>query len=163
MSAKNMVVGRGICDKRVMRRKNVLRRLTTNSWYTWYRQSNNPGCRLGHRRAVQESDVWLQGGTQHHLSHCKIDLWDHPCRIWWRSPAVSPYQWCLEAGGGQIFFQMEFPPHPGGHRWQACGNQVSQEWWLPLLQLPGLSFSHTSGSCGCQVQVSVGGCWHQWL
>ena len=30
---------------------------------------------------------------------------------------------------------MEFPPHPRGHRWHACGNQVSQEWWLPLLQL----------------------------
>ena len=26
-----------------------------------------------------------------------------------------------------------------------------------------LSFSHTSGSCGCQVQVPVSGCWHQWI
>ena len=32
LSAKNMVVGRGICDEPVTRRKNVLRRLTTNSW-----------------------------------------------------------------------------------------------------------------------------------
>ena len=62
--------------------KEVLQRVgpRIEKYDTWFRKSINPGCRLaitsflGHWREVQESDVWLQGSTQHHLSHSKADL-----------------------------------------------------------------------------------------
>ena len=135
---------------------------------TWYRKSINPGCRLaitlrflatgekyrslmfGFRVAHNTISVNVRQTCEAILAEYGDEVLQCP-RDAWKQVA------------DEIFFQMELPPHPGGHRWQACGNQVSQEWWLPLLQLQGLSFSHTSRSCGCQVQVPVGGCWHQWI
>ena len=42
---------------------------------------------------------------------------------------------------------------PRIEKYDTYGNQVSQEWWILLLQLQGLPFHHTSSSGGCQVPV----------
>ena len=68
----------------------------------------------------------------------------------------------MENCGCRFFFTVEFPPYLGGNTWEACGDKMSYDWQVIVLQLQGFPLNHSVCPCGCQhkfmwVDVGING------
>ena len=124
---------------------------------SWVECSHHPQI-PAHRGLQQETDVWLQGGFQHHTPAFAKGVWGHLPDLPGWAAEVSKHPTRMVWEGSALWPEVELLPCCGKSRWKTCGHKMSQAVRVQILPLQGFLLSGVVSSFGCWRQVSMGRC-----